>query len=125
MPRPRKGPRLASGPAHERAMLANLARSLFVEDERHAGGKPGRIKTTESRAKAARPVAEKLITKAKSGTVHDRRQVLKVIEDRDTVDWLFSNIAGRYEDREGGYTRVVKIGPRKGDGAPMAFLELV
>lgn len=125
MPAPRKGPRLASSPAHEKAMLANIARSLFVDDARHGGGKPGRVMTTEARAKAARAVAERMITKAKSGTVHDRRQVLKQIEDRDAVHWLFSNIAARYEDRDGGYTRVTKIGPRKGDGAPMAYLELV
>lgn len=125
MPAPRKGPRLASTPAHEKAMLANIARSLFVDDARHAGGKPGRVKTTEARAKAARAITERMITKAKSGTVHDRRQVLKQIEDRDVVHWLFSNIATRYEDRDGGYTRVIKIGPRKGDGAPMAYLELV
>lgn len=125
MPAPRKGPRLASSPAHEKAMLANLARSLFVDDARHGGGRPGRIRTTEARAKAARTVAERMITKAKRGTLHDRRQVLKQIEDRDVVHWLFSEIAARYEDRNGGYTRVIKIGPRKGDGAPMAYLELV
>lgn len=125
MPSPRKGPRLASSPAHERAMLANIARSLFVDDARHAGGRPGRIKTTEARARAARAVAERLITKAKNGSVHDRRQVLRQIQDRAVVDWLFTNIAARYEDRDGGYTRITKIGPRKGDGAPMAYLELV
>lgn len=116
MPTPRKGPRLGSDPAHERQLLANLAASLF---------EAGAITTTEAKAKALRPYAERLITKAKAGSVHARRQVLSKIQDRDVVHHLFTDIAPRYEERQGGYTRIVKVSPRKGDGAPMAIIELV
>jgi len=116
MPRPKKGPRLGSNPAHERQIMANLAASLF---------EAGAITTTEAKAKALKPYAERLITKAKRGDVHARRQVLSKIHDRDVVHTLFSEIAPRYEERHGGYTRLVKVGPRKGDGAPMAIIELV
>ena len=116
MPAPRKGPRLGGSPQHQRHMLSNLAASLFVSE---------RIHTTEARAKAVRPLAERLISKAKRGDVHARRQVLAVIQDRDVAHKLFSDIAGRYTERAGGYTRILKIGPRQGDGAPMAILELV
>ena len=116
MPRPRKGPRLGSGPAHERMMLGGLAASLFVNEH---------IRTTEAKAKALRPLAERLITFAKRGDVHARRQVLRVLSDRDVVHRLFADIAPRMADREGGYTRILKLGPRKGDGAPMAVIELV
>jgi large subunit ribosomal protein L17 len=116
MPQPKKGPRLGSNPKHQRLMLGGLALSLFEH---------GRITTTEAKAKALRPFAEKLITKAKEGGVHERRQVLADIEDRDVVHKLFSEIAPAFADRNGGYTRILKIGPRKGDGAPMALVELV
>ncbi|GAA3968404.1 50S ribosomal protein L17 [Thermobifida alba] len=116
MPTPTKGPRLGAGPAHERLMLANLATSLF----RH-----GRIKTTEAKAKRLRPYAEKLITLGKRGDLHARRQVLTKITDKSIVHELFTEIGPRYENRNGGYTRITKIGPRKGDNAPMAVIELV
>ncbi|HLU96072.1 MAG TPA: 50S ribosomal protein L17 [Thermobifida alba] len=116
MPTPTKGPRLGAGPAHERLMLANLATSLF----RH-----GRIKTTEAKAKRLRPYAEKLITLGKRGDLHARRQVLTKIADKSIVHELFTEIGPRYENRNGGYTRITKIGPRKGDNAPMAVIELV
>src|SRR5688500_17620769 len=116
MPTPKKGPRLGSGPSHQRQMLSNLALSLFDHE---------RITTTEAKAKMLRPFAEKLITKAKKGTVHDRRQVLSVIEDRDIVHKLFSDIGPRFEERNGGYTRILKLGPRNGDAAPMVLMELV
>jgi len=116
MPTPTKGPRLGGSPAHERLMLANLAQSLF---------KHGRITTTETKAKRLRPLAEKLITFAKRGGLHDRRQVLKVIRDKDVVHKLFAEIGPRYAERPGGYTRIVKTTPRKGDAAPMAIIELV
>ena len=116
MPQPKKGPRLGSGPKHQRLMLSNLAISLFEHE---------RIQTTETKAKLLRPFAERLITKAKKGDVHNRRQVLAVIEDRDVVHKLFAEIAPRYAERNGGYTRILKIGPRNGDGAPMAFIELL
>ena len=116
MPQPKKGPRLGSGPKHQRLMLSNLAVSLFEHE---------RIQTTETKAKLLRPFAERLITKAKKGDVHNRRQVLAVIEDRDVVHKLFSEIAPRYAERNGGYTRILKIGPRNGDGAPMAYIELL
>ncbi len=125
MPRPRKGPRLGSGPAHQKLMLANICRSLILDDARRAGGAPGRLKTTVAKAKAAQPLMERLITKAKRGTLHDRRQVMAVLHDKDLTYWLFTNVAARYEDRDGGYTRITRIGPRKGDGAEMALLELV
>ena len=116
MPTPKKGPRLGSGPSHQRQMLSNLALSLFDHE---------RIKTTEAKAKLLRPFAERLITKAKKGTIHDRRQVLSVIEDRAIVHKLFSDIGPRFEERNGGYTRILKLGPRNGDNAPMALIELV
>ena len=116
MPKPSKGPRLGGSPAHERLLLANLATSLFEH---------GRIKTTEAKARRLRPVAEKLITKAKRGDLHNRRLVLRVIRDKSVVHTLFTEIAPRYESRPGGYTRITKIGPRRGDNAPMAVIELV
>jgi len=116
MPQPKKGPALGARPSHERLMLRNLARSLFEHE---------RIRTTEAKAKLLRPYAERLITKAKKGTLHHRRQVLSVIGDRDIVHKLFVDIAPRFDARHGGYTRLVKIGPRGGDGAPMAFVELL
>ena len=116
MPTPTKGPRLGGSPAHERLMLANLATSLF---------KHGRITTTETKAKRLRPLAEQLITKAKRGDLHARRRVLSVVRDKDVVFQLFDEIAPRYTNRDGGYTRIVKTGPRKGDAAPMAIIELV
>ncbi len=116
MPTPKKGPRLGSGPAHQRLMLGGLAASLFTHD---------RVRTTETKAKALRPLAEKLITFAKRGDVAARREVLKVVPDRDVVHRLFVEIGPRMADRPGGYTRVLKLGPRKGDGAPMAQIELV
>jgi large subunit ribosomal protein L17 len=116
MPTPAKGPRLGGSPAHERLMLANLATSLF----RH-----GKITTTETKAKRLRPFAEQLITKAKRGDLHSRRRVLTVVRDKDVVYSLFDEIAPRYANRNGGYTRIVKKGPRKGDAAPMAIIELV
>ena len=116
MPTPTRGPRLGGSPAHERLMLANLASSLF---------KHGRITTTETKAKRLRPLAEQLITKAKRGDLHARRRVLTVVRDKDVVYALFDQIAPRFSNRNGGYTRIVKTGPRKGDSAPMAIIELV
>jgi large subunit ribosomal protein L17 len=116
MPQPTKGPRLGGSPAHERLLLANLATELF----RH-----GKIKTTETKAKRLRPLAEQLITKAKRGDLHSRRRVLTVVRDKDVVYQLFDHIAPRYTNRPGGYTRITKTGPRKGDAAPMAVIELV
>ncbi|WNI17294.1 50S ribosomal protein L17 [Actinacidiphila sp. ITFR-21] len=116
MPQPAKGARLGGGAAHEKLLLANLAKSLFEH---------GRIKTTEAKARRLRPVAERLITKAKKGDIHNRRQVLQTITDKGVVHALFTDIAPRYENRPGGYTRITKIGPRRGDNAPMAIIELV
>src|SRR5215207_4909767 len=116
MPTPTKGPRLGGGPAHERLMLANLATSLFEH---------GRITTTETKAKRLRPLAEKLVTFAKRGDLHARRQVMTTIRDKDVVHTLFAEIGPRFENRPGGYTRITKVGPRKGDNAPMAVIELV
>src|SRR4029453_2223004 len=116
MPTPTKGPRLGGGPAHERLMLANLATSLFEH---------GRITTTEAKAKRLRPLAEKLVTFAKRGDLHARRQVMTTIRDKDVVHTLFAEIGPRYENRPGGYPRITKVGPRKGDNAPMAVIELV
>ena len=116
MPAPAKGARLGGSPAHERHILANLATALFEH---------GRITTTEAKARRLRPVAERLITKAKRGDLHARRQVARTIRDKDIVHVLFTEIGPRYENRNGGYTRIVKIGPRKGDNAPMAVIELV
>ncbi len=116
MPTPKKGPRLGGSPAHQRLIVSNLATALFEH---------GRITTTEARARVLRPVAEKLITKAKRGDLHNRREVLKTIRDKSVVHTLFTEIAPTFEERPGGYTRITKIGPRKGDNAPMAVIELV
>src|SRR4051794_35861126 len=116
MPTPTKGPRLGGGPAHERLMLANLATSLFEH---------GRITTTEAKAKRLRPLAERLITFAKRGDLHARRRVLSVVRDKDVVHTLFAEIGPGFAERAGGYTRITKVGPRKGDNAPMAVIELV
>ena len=116
MPSPKRGPRLGAGPAHQKLLLANLASDLF----RH-----GRIKTTETKAKTLQPYAERLITKAKQGDLHARRQVLSKLRDRDVVAYLFEEVAPRFAERNGGYTRVLKLGPRAGDNAPMALIELV
>jgi large subunit ribosomal protein L17 len=116
MPTPTKGPRMGGSPAHERLMLSNLATQLFEH---------GRITTTEAKAKRLRPYAEHLITFAKRGDLHARRQVLKRVRDKSVVHVLFEEIGPRYENRPGGYTRIVKLGPRKGDNAPMALIELV
>jgi len=116
MPTPTKGPRLGGGPSHERMLISNLARSLFAE---------GRIRTTEAKAKRLRPQAERLITFAKRGDVASRRQVLTVLRDKEVVHKLFAEIAPRFADRPGGYTRILKLGPRPGDSAPMALIELV
>ncbi len=116
MPTPAKGPRLGGGPAHERLILANLAQSLFEH---------GKITTTETKAKRLRPYAEKLITTAKKGTLHHRREVLKVIRDKDVVHKLFAEIGPSFATRDGGYTRITKTVPRKGDNAPMAIIELI
>ncbi len=116
MPSPKKGARLGGSAAHQKLILANLATSLFEH---------GRITTTEAKARVLRPHAEKLITKAKKGDLHNRRQVLATIKDKGVVHALFEEIAPRYAERPGGYTRITKIGPRKGDNAPMAVIELV
>jgi large subunit ribosomal protein L17 len=116
MPTPAKGPRLGGSPAHERLILANLATALFEH---------GRITTTETKARRLRPYAERLITKAKRGDLHARRQVMASIRDKYVVHVLFTEIGPRYSNRHGGYTRITKLGPRKGDAAPMAVIELV
>src|ERR687890_2888167 len=122
MPTPKKGPRLGGSPAHQKLILSNLATALFEH---------GRITTTEAKARALRPVAERLITKAKKaelGTVeslHNRRLVLRTVRDKSVVHVLFTEIGPRFSERPGGYTRITKIGPRKGDNAPMAVIELV
>ncbi len=116
MPTPKKGARLGGSPAHQKLIVSNLATALFEH---------GRITTTEARARVLRPVAEKLITKAKRGDLHNRREVLKTIRDKSVVHTLFTEIAPTFEERPGGYTRITKIGPRKGDNAPMAVIELV
>jgi large subunit ribosomal protein L17 len=116
MPSPAKGARMGGSPAHERLMLANLATALFEH---------GSITTTEHKAKRLRPYAERLVTKAKRGDLHARRQVMSLIKDKYVVHVLFTEIGPRYENRHGGYTRITKLGPRKGDNAPMAVIELV
>lgn len=116
MPTPKKGPRLASSPAHERLMLANMATSLFEH---------GSIRTTLPKAKRLRPLAERLITFAKRGDLHSRRRVMRVIRDKSVVHKLFTEIAETMEQREGGYTRIVRLAPRRGDAAPMAIISLV
>src|SRR3954451_9194012 len=116
MPTPTRGPRLGGSPSHERLLLANLATQLFE----HGG-----ITTTVAKAKRLRPLAERLVTFAKRGDIHARRQVLTVVRDKDVVHHLFAEIGPRYVNRPGGYTRITKVGPRKGDNAPMAVIELV
>jgi large subunit ribosomal protein L17 len=116
MPAPTKGARLGGSPAHQRLIMANLATQLFEH---------GRIVTTEAKAKRLRPLAEKLITKAKRGDIQSRRLVLMTVRDKGVVHTLFTEIAPSLADREGGYTRITKVGPRKGDNAPMALIELV
>jgi large subunit ribosomal protein L17 len=116
MPKPTKGPRLGGSSSHQKAILANLATSLFEH---------GRIKTTEPKARALRPYAEKLITHAKKGALHNRREVMKKIRDKDVVHALFAEIGPFFADRNGGYTRIIKVEARKGDNAPMAVIELV
>jgi large subunit ribosomal protein L17 len=116
MPKPTKGARLGGSSSHQKAILANLATSLFEH---------GRIKTTEPKARALRPYAEKLITHAKKGSLHNRREVMKKIRDKDIVHALFAEIGPFFADREGGYTRIIKVEARKGDNAPMAVIELV
>ncbi|MFI0447577.1 50S ribosomal protein L17 [Actinomadura sp. 6N118] len=116
MPQPTKGARLGGSAAHQRLMLANLATALFEH---------GRITTTEAKARRVRPLAEKLITKAKKGDLHNRRLVARTIRDKNVLHELFTEIAPKFENRPGGYTRITKLGPRKGDNAPMAVIELV
>lgn len=116
MPTPKKGARLGGSPAHQKLIVSNLATALFEN---------GRITTTEAKARVLRPVAEKLITKAKKGDLHNRREVLKTIRDKSVVHTLFTEIAEQFAERPGGYTRITKLGPRKGDNAPMAVIELV
>jgi large subunit ribosomal protein L17 len=116
MPRPKRGRRLGGSPTHQRHILSNLAQELFWEE---------RVTTTVARAKMLRPYAEKMITKARTGSLHARRQILAKIEDTEVVTYLFDEIAPRYEERPGGYTRIVRLGPRRGDGAEMAIVELV
>ncbi len=114
--RPKKGPRLGHSAAHQRNLLANLSASLFAAES---------ILTTEAKAKQLRPVVEKLITKAKKGDVHNQRQVVAFLRDKDMAHKLFAEIGPRYEGRQGGYTRILKRGPRHGDNAPMVVIELV
>jgi len=116
MPKPTKGPRLGSGPSHERLILRTLAEQLFEH---------GKITTTEAKAKRLRPLAEKLITFAKKGDLQARREVMARIANKSGVHTLFTAIAPTFANREGGYTRITKVGPRKGDNAPMAVIELV
>ena len=116
MPRPKRGPRLGSGPAHQGLLLGTLAAQLFVSE---------RITTTEAKAKALRPYVEKLVTKAKHGGVYRQRIVVSRIHDKDAANRLFAEIGPRYADRNGGYTRILKLGPRPGDNAPMARIEFV
>ena len=116
MPRPKKGPRFGGSPSHDRLIMANLATSLFTHDK---------VTTTEAKAKALRPYAEKLISKARKGDLHARRVVLKTITDKAAVARLFDEVAPRYADRPGGYTRITKLGPRRGDGAEEAIIELL
>lgn len=116
MPRPKKGPRFGGSPAHSRLLLANLAGALITE---------GKIETTLAKAKAVRPLAEKMITKARVDGSHNRRTVRRTIRNRDTLTHLFTEVGPRYVDREGGYTRIIKLGPRRGDGTEMAIIELV
>lgn len=116
MPRPKRGPRLGGSPSHQKAILSNLAQELFWDE---------RVTTTVAKAKMLRPYAEKMITKARTGSLHARRLILKDIEDTEVVTRLFDEVAPRYVERPGGYTRIVRLGPRRGDGAEMAIVELV
>ena len=116
MPKPKKGPRIGGSPSHQRKILANMAASLIEEE---------RITTTETRAKLLRPYVEKMVTKARRGDLHARRMVLRKIQNNDVVTKLFDDVGPRYEDRDGGYTRIVKLGPRRGDGTEMAIIEFV
>ncbi len=116
MPRPKRGPRLGGSPSHQKAILSNLAKELFWDE---------RVTTTVAKAKMLRPYAEKMITKARRGSLHDRRMLLKDIEDTEVVTRLFDEVAPRYAERPGGYTRILRLGPRRGDGAEMAIVELV
>ena len=116
MPTPKKGPRFGHSPSHHKLLMANLAAHFFAAEA---------IVTTEAKAKALRPIAEKLITKAKKGGLHNQRQVVAYIRDKDMAHKLFAEIGPRYADRNGGYTRILKLGPRNGDNAPMARIELV
>ena len=116
MPKPTKGPRLGGSPAHQRIILSNLATQLFEH---------GRITTTETKAKRLQPLAERLISKAKRGDIHNRRIVLRTVRDKSVVHILFTEIAPALADRDGGYTRITKIGPRSGDNAPMAVIEII
>lgn len=116
MPKPKKGPSLGGSPSHQRKILSNLAASLIEEEK---------ITTTETRAKMLRPYVEKMVTKARRGDLHSRRLILRKIQDTEVVTKLFDDVAPRYEDRPGGYTRITKLGPRRGDGAEMAIIEFV
>jgi len=116
MPQPKKGRRLGGSSSHQKAIMTNLAKAL-IENER--------LETTQAKAKEVQPLVDKLVGLAKRGDLHARRQALAIIRDRDVVHKLFDEIGPRYEDRDGGYSRVVKTGPRKGDAAPMAIIELV
>ncbi|OFW65441.1 MAG: 50S ribosomal protein L17 [Actinobacteria bacterium RBG_16_68_21] len=116
MPRPKKGARLGGSASHQKHILSNLAQELFWDEK---------VTTTVAKAKMLRPYAEKMITKARSGSLHDRRTILKDIEDTEVVTRLFDEVAPRYKERPGGYTRIVRLGPRRGDGAEMALVELV
>jgi len=116
MPRPKRGRRLGGSPTHQKHILSNLAQELFWEE---------RVTTTIAKAKMLRPFAEKMITKARTGSLHSRRQILSKIENTEVVTHLFDEIAPRYAERPGGYTRIVRVGPRRGDGAEMAIIELI
>jgi large subunit ribosomal protein L17 len=116
VPRPRKGPRLGGSPENERLILANLTSDLFTHEK---------VTTTVAKAKAVRPLAEKMITKARKGDLHSRRVVMRTLTNTDVVHKLFEEVAPRYIDRPGGYTRITKLGPRRGDGAEEAIIELV
>lgn len=116
MPRPKKGPRFGGSPAHSKAIVASLASDLFMHEK---------VTTTHAKAKAVRPLAEKLITKARKGDLHSKRVILKTITNREAVVKLFDEVAPRYEDRPGGYVRITKLGPRRGDGSEEAVIELV
>lgn len=116
MPKPKKGPRLGGSPAHQRHILANLASSLIEQE---------RVTTTHAKARQLRPYVEKIITRARRGDLHSRRLVLRKLHDQGVVTKLFDDVGPRYADRQGGYTRITKLGPRRGDGAEMALIELV